>query len=68
MKAGDTVRWAWGQGHATGTVTATYARKVTRTLKGAEVTRNGSEDDPALAIEQQDGGIVLKLASEVERA
>ena len=68
MKAGDRVRWAWGQGHATGIVTATYARKVTRTLKSAEVTRNGSQDDPDLAIEQADGGIVLKLASEVETA
>lgn len=68
MKAGDKVRWHWGQGTAEGTVKTTYARKVTRKLKGHEVTRNGSKDDPALYIEQEDGDGVLKLASEVERA
>ncbi|HCT34393.1 MAG TPA: DUF2945 domain-containing protein, partial [Sulfitobacter sp.] len=31
-----------------------------------EVTRNGSDDDPALLIEQDDGDEVLKLSSEVE--
>ena len=68
MKAGDKVKWAWGQGHATGTVKTAYARKVTRKLKGASITRNGSKDDPALYIEQDDGDGVLKLASEVEKA
>lgn len=68
MKAGDKVRWAWGQGHATGTVKTAYPRKVTRKLKGAEITRNGSEEDPALYIEQADGDGVLKLASEVDKA
>ena len=46
----------------------TYERKVTRKLKGSEVTRNGSKDDPALYIEQEDGDGVLKLASEVKTA
>lgn len=68
MKAGDKVRWAWGQGHATGTVRTVHSRKVTRKLKGAEVTRNGTKADPALTIEQEDGDRVLKLASEVEKA
>ena len=34
----------------TGTVETTYEKKITRTLQGSEVTRNGSEDDPALYI------------------
>ena len=42
--------------------------KVTRTLAGSEITRNGSDDDPAYLIEQEDGGRVLKLRSEVDRA
>jgi Hypervirulence associated proteins TUDOR domain len=44
-----------------------HTTKVTRTLGGSEITRNGSDDDPAYVIEQQDGARVLKLRSEVER-
>lgn len=64
---GDTVKWNWGNGTGTGTVETTYEKKITRTLQGSEVTRNGSEDDPALYIEQDDGHGVLKLSSEVEK-
>jgi hypothetical protein len=45
-----------------------YKEKVTRKTKGFEITRNGSDDNPALLIEQEDGDQVLKLQSEVERA
>ncbi len=65
---GDKVEWDWGKGTASGTVEKTYTEKVTRTLKGTEVTRNGTEDDPALYIEQEDGDGVLKLSSEVRKA
>tara|TARA_R110002124_G_scaffold132430_5_gene294954 strand:- start:231 stop:434 length:204 start_codon:yes stop_codon:yes gene_type:complete len=47
---GDTVKWNWGNGTGTGTVETIYEKKITRTLQGSEVTRNGSEDDPALYI------------------
>lgn len=67
IREGTTVRWAWGNGHAGGTVVEIHREKVTRTLKGSEVTRNGSDDDPAYVIETEDGDRVLKLASEVER-
>ena len=36
--------------------------------KGSEITRNGTDDNPALLIEQEDGSRVLKLRSEVDRA
>lgn len=65
---GDSVEWTWGNGTATGTVQKTYTEKVTRTLDGTEVTRNGTEDDPAVYIEQDDGTGVLKLASELRKA
>jgi len=68
MRKGTKVKWNWGQGTGTGKVEETFDRKVTRKLKGSEITRNGSTDDPALLIEQEDGDRVLKLASEVERA
>lgn len=65
---GDTVEWNWGNGTGTGTVEKRYTQKITRKLQGTEVTRNGSDDDPALYIEQEDGDGVLKLASEVSKA
>lgn len=68
MRKGTEVRWKWGQGTATGKIAERFTRKVTRKLQGSEITRNGSDDDPALLIEQDDGARVLKLSSEVERA
>ena len=67
FKVGDTVKWKWGNGYGEGKVEKTYDSKITRKLQGSEVTRNGSKDDPALYIEQEDGDGVLKLASEVEK-
>jgi hypothetical protein len=63
---GDTVKWAWGNGYGTGKIQSIFAEKTTRTIKGSEITRNGTSDDPALYIKQEDGDAVLKLASEVE--
>ena len=65
---GDKVSWEWGNGRGEGKVTETFTKKVTRTLKGSEITRNGSDDDPALLIEQDDGDEVLKLSSEVDKS
>ena len=68
IRTGSTVTWRWGTGRAEGKVVEVHRDKVTRTLGGSEITRNGSPDDPALVIEQRDGARVLKLRSEVERA
>ena len=65
---GTKVEWDWGNGTGTGTVEKTYTQKITRKIKGSEVTRDGSDDDPALYIKQEDGAAVLKLSSEVRRA
>lgn len=65
---GDKVEWDWGNGTGEGTVQKTYTRKITRSIKGTDVTRDGSDDDPALFIEQEDGDEVLKLSSEVRAA
>jgi len=67
IRKGTEVKWKWGQGHATGKVENTYSESITKTIKGSEVTRNGSDDDKALIIVQDDGGKVLKLESEVDR-
>ena len=65
---GDKVEWEWGSGSATGKVTDVYTEKVTKTLKGSEITRDASEDEPAYLIEQEDGDEVLKSHSEVSKA
>ncbi|OAB78604.1 hypervirulence associated TUDOR domain-containing protein [Cochleicola gelatinilyticus] len=67
IKEGTEVQWKWGTGLATGKVEETFTRKVTRTIKGNEVTREGEEGNKALYIIQEDGDAVLKLESEVER-
>jgi len=65
---GTNVRWKWGDSDASGQVWEAFTRRVTRTLKGTEVTKNGSDDCPAYLIKQEDGAEVLKLHSEVQRA
>lgn len=67
IKPGDTVTWEWGNGTAEGEVENTHTKQIMHTIKGTEVTRNGSDDDPALEIKQEDGTKVLKLASEVSK-
>ena len=67
IKKGTQVKWKWGNGTAKGKVQDTYSKKVTKTIKGNEVTRNGEEGNKALYIKQEDGDYVLKSESEVER-
>jgi hypothetical protein len=68
IRQGTEVTWSWGNGTARGKVAEVFTGRVTRTLQGAEITKNGSQDCPAYLIEQDDGARVLKLRSEVERA
>ena len=60
------VKWDWGDGTAKGQIKERFEREVTRTLKGSEVTKNGTADNPAYLIKQDDGDEVLKLGSEIE--
>lgn len=68
IRKGTRVKWNWGNGTAEGKVEETYTEKVTKTIKGNEVTRDGEEGNKALYIKQEDGSAVLKSESEVERA
>ncbi len=60
------VEWNWGSGTACGQIAGRFERRISRTIEGSEILRNGSEDDPAYLIEQDDGGKVLKLGSELK--
>ncbi|MFU8863846.1 MAG: DUF2945 domain-containing protein [Rhodobacterales bacterium] len=68
FKVGDKVEWDWGNGTGQGKVEKTYTRKITRKISGTDVTRNGSDDNPAVFIVQSDGDEVLKLSSELRKA
>ena len=65
---GDKVEWSWGNGTATGTVAEVFTSEVTRTIKGNEVTRKASEDEPAYMVEQEDGDRALKSGSELSKS
>lgn len=62
---GDAVKWKWGPGEAEATVKEVHTERVERKIKGKNQTRNGSEDNPAYVLEQDDGTQVLKLHSEL---
>ena len=68
FRKGTMVAWNWGTGTATGKVVEVYHHKITLTLKGAEITRNATDDEPAYRIVQDDGDEVLKSASEIRAA
>ena len=64
-KKNDRVEWNWGNGTGSGTIVEVHTDDVTRTIKGSEIKRKASDDDPAYLIEQDDGDRVLKGHGEV---
>lgn len=64
---GDAVAWSWGNGEGKGRIVEVFTEDVTRTIKGSEIKRKATKDDPAYLIEQADGDRVLKGHSELHR-
>ncbi len=64
---GDKVTWEWGSGTAKGVVAEVFTDKVTRKIKGKEITRNATKAEPACLVRQEDGDEVLKSASELSK-
>ena len=62
------MRWHWGTGSAVGKIAERFERRVSRTIKGKRIVRNGTHENPAYLIEQDDGSRVLKRGSELEHA
>lgn len=65
FRNGTRVRWNWGQGVGRGRIAERYDCHVERSIEGALMRRNGSPRDPAFLIRADNGGEVLKLASEL---
>lgn len=64
-ETGEIVHWHWGQGIGSGRVMERHPCRISRRIDGVEIVRNGSPDNPALVIAQDDGSQVLKLESEL---
>lgn len=67
LKKGDVVEWKFGKGKAEGKVEKTFTDKVTKTIKGKEITRNASDEKPAALVKQEDGAKALKSETELKK-
>ena len=65
-KIGDDVSWRWANGIASGRVIEVHAERTQIVSKDKLITRNGSEENPAVIIKQDNGTEVLKLSSELQ--
>lgn len=65
FRKGAAVTWRWSGSVAAGRIVERFERRVSRTIAGSRIVRNGSPDDPAYLVEQADGGRALKLGSEL---
>ncbi|MEJ6389458.1 DUF2945 domain-containing protein [Gymnodinialimonas ulvae] len=68
FQVGQNVKWDWGNGEGEGKIAERFEDDVSRTIKGTEVSRNASADEPAFLIEQADGDKVLKSCTEIKAA
>lgn len=65
FRNGMRVRWNWGQGVGRGRIAERYEGQVERRIEGVLIRRNGTPRNPAFLIRADNGGEVLKLASEL---
>ena len=67
MKKGENVNWKYGKSEAEGKVEEKFTKPVEKKIKGSEIKRNASEEEPAYLIKQENGNKVLKSESELEK-
>jgi hypothetical protein len=66
MKKGDKVHWNWGKSQAEGKIVEKSEKTIKKKIKGTEVTRKGSKQEPSYVIKQENGNEVIKSESELE--
>ena len=67
MKKGENVNWKYGKSEAEGKVEEKFTEPVEKTIKGTDVKRNASKEEPAYLIKQENGNKVLKSESELKK-
>ena len=67
MKKGDKVHWNWGKGQAEGKIKEKTEKPIKKKIKGTEVKRNASKEEPAYVIVQESGTEVVKSESELKK-
>ena len=67
VKQGDEVKWQNAGNEAHGTVQAVSPKKTTKTIKGKEITRNGTKEDPAVTVKSDKGGVAMHLSHELKK-
>lgn len=67
-REGERVKWKWRNDFGHGSVKSRFNMRVARKVDGSDITRDGSEENPACYVDGDDGGSVLKLKSELESA
>lgn len=67
MKKGEKVHWNWGKYEAEGKTEEKFTDPVNRKIKGTQIKRNASKEDPAWLIKQDDGTEVLKSEKELKK-
>ena len=65
FKKGAKVSWKWVGRVIEGAVEDVFIEKVTRKIKTASITRNGTKENPAYLVKSDAGNLALKLGSEL---
>jgi hypothetical protein len=66
ITVGSRVTWKWLGRTPSGEVIEIVPQRTEIVSKGSLIVRNGTHENPALIIRQQNGTLVLKLISEVQ--
>lgn len=65
FKKGDKVQWKWLGSTIEGTVEECFTSPVVREIKGKNIKRNGSPENPAYLLRSEAGNLALKLGTEL---
>lgn len=68
FKIGAKIQWKWLGRPILGVVKEVHTEKITRTIKGKQIVRKGSKENPAYVVESEAGNTALKLGSELTAA
>ena len=62
-QVGDEVAWNWGSSHIEGEVAEKKTDKMTKKIKGKDITKNGESDNPAYFVKQTQKSGTVGLTS-----